>query len=111
VLGDPENPAIFNFETPFIFTSLGIAHTPKAESMSFNGELDELLSKSKDELLLLAKRLLPPKLWPRSSSSKAVIAYVIQKARRQSKIPSFFAACPKRVGCFGSSTRFLMRNE
>ena len=91
---DPKNPAIFNFETPFIFTNLGIAHTPKAESMSDNGERDELLSKSKNELLLLAKRLLPPKLWPRSSSSKADIADAIQKARRQPKIPSFFAAVP-----------------
>jgi hypothetical protein len=62
--------------------------------MSVNGELDELLSKSKDELLLLAKRLLPPKLWPRSSSSKAVIANAIQKARRQSKIPCISAAVP-----------------
>jgi hypothetical protein len=62
--------------------------------MSDNGEQDELLSKSKDELLLLAKRLLPPKLWPRSSSSKADIADVIQKARWQPKIPSFFAAVP-----------------
>jgi hypothetical protein len=62
--------------------------------MSDNGERDELLSKSKNELLLLAKRLLPPKLWPRSSSSKADIADAIQKARRQPKIPSFFAAVP-----------------
>ena len=62
--------------------------------MSDNGEQDELLSKSKDELLLLAKRLLPPKLWPRSSPSKADIADVIQKARWQPKIPSFFAAVP-----------------
>ena len=62
--------------------------------MSVNGELDELLSKSKDELLLLAKILLPPKLCPRSSSSKADIANAIQNARRQSKIPSFFAAAP-----------------
>ncbi len=93
-LGVPQNPAIFNKETPFISTSLGIAHTPKAKSMSVNGQLDELLSKSKDELLLLAKRLLPPKLWPHSSSSKAAIANAIQKARRQSKILSFFAAVP-----------------
>jgi hypothetical protein len=78
-------PAIFNFETLFI-RSLGIAHTPKAESKSAdNGERDELLSKSKNELLLLAKRLLPPKLWPRSSSSKADIADAIRKARRQPK--------------------------
>ena len=62
--------------------------------MSVNGELDELLSKSKVELILLAKIQLPPKLCPRSSSSKADIANVIQNAQRQSKIPSFFAAVP-----------------
>jgi hypothetical protein len=51
-LCDPKNPVIFNFETPFISPSLASrAHT---ESMSDNGEQDELLSKSKDELLLLA---------------------------------------------------------
>jgi hypothetical protein len=84
-----------NFETPFIFTSLGIAHTQThTESMSVNGELDELLSKPKVELLLLVKRLLPQKLWPRSISSKADIADAIQKAQRQPKIPSFFAAVP-----------------
>jgi hypothetical protein len=56
---------------------------------SDNGELDELLlSKPKDELLLLVKKLLPLKLCPSSKSTKAGIANAIQKARRQSKIPS-----------------------
>ena len=55
--------------------------------MSDNGKLDELLSN-------LAKKLLPLKLCPSSKSTKSDIANAIQKARRQSKIPSFFAAVP-----------------
>jgi hypothetical protein len=56
--------------------------------MSDNGERDELLSKSKNELLLFAKRLLHPKLCPRSSLLKADIADVIQNALgEESKFP------------------------
>ena len=58
-----------------ILKLLGIAHSPKD-----NGKLDELLSKSKDELLLLAKKLLPLKLCPSSKSTKSDIANAIQKA-------------------------------
>ena len=73
--------------------------------MSENGEQDELLSKSKDELLLLAKKLLPPKLCPRSNSSKADIADSILNARRQPKIPSFFAAAPTSKASSGSPAK------
>ena len=73
--------------------------------MSENGEQDELLSKSKDELLLLAKKLLPPKLCPRSNSSKADIADLILNARRQPKIPSFFAAAPTSKALSGSPAK------
>ena len=73
--------------------------------MSDNGEQDELLSKSKDELLLLAKKLLPPKLCPRSNSSKADIADSILNARRQPKIPSFFAAAPTSKASSGSPAK------
>jgi hypothetical protein len=73
--------------------------------MSDNGERDELLSKSKDELLLLAKKLLPPKLCPRSNSSKADIADSILNARWQPKIPSFFAAAPTSKTSSGSPAK------
>ena len=81
-----------NFETQFFFARHR-AHT-ESRKHGNNVERDELLSKSKDELLLLAKRLLPPKLLPRSSLLKAVIADAILKAQRQPKISSFFAAVP-----------------
>ena len=73
--------------------------------MSDNGERDELLSKSKDELLILAKKLLPPKLCPSSKLSKADIANSILNARRQPKIPSFFAAAPTSKASSGSPAK------